>query len=127
MEFRNHQAIYLQIVDYACEQVLLKKWITEDKIPSIRDLAVDLQVNPNTVQRSYDFLQELGVISNRRGIGIFVEKDAVRKVMAYKKNEFTKKELPVVFKNMYLLKIDMKEFETLFNTYIKSNFKKIGP
>jgi DNA-binding transcriptional regulator YhcF (GntR family) len=127
MEFRNHQAIYLQIVDYICEQVLLKKWIAEDRIPSIRDFAVDLQVNPNTVQRSYDFLQELGVIANKRGIGIFVEKDAVRKVVAYKKNEFTKRELPVVFKNMYLLKMGMKEFETLFNNYMKSNLKKIGP
>jgi GntR family transcriptional regulator len=124
MEFRDHQAIYLQIVDYACEQVLLKKWIAEGKIPSIRDLAVELQVNPNTVQRSYDFLQELGVITNRRGVGIFVEKDAVRKVMTYKKTEFTRKELPVIFKNMFLLKMDMKELETLFNSYLKSHSKK---
>jgi DNA-binding transcriptional regulator YhcF (GntR family) len=124
MEFRDHQAIYLQIVDYACEQVLLKTWLAEDKIPSIRDLATELQVNPNTIQRSYDFLQELGVIANRRGVGIFVEKDAIRKVMAYKKAEFTRKELPVVFKNMFLLKMDMSELETLFNNYQKSHSKK---
>jgi GntR family transcriptional regulator len=124
MEFRDHQAIYLQIVDYVCEQVLLKNWVAEDKIPSIRDLATELQVNPNTVQRSYDFLQDLGVITNRRGVGIFVEKDAIRKVMTYKKAEFTKQDLPVVFKNMYLLKMDMKELEILFNSYLKSNSKK---
>ncbi len=124
MEFRDHQAIYLQIVDHACEQLLLKSWKTEEKIPSIRDLAIELQVNPNTVQRSYDFLQELGIISNRRGVGIFVEKDAIKRVMAYKREEFTCKELPVIFKNMSLLKIDMKELETLFNSYMKSQSKK---
>ena len=124
MEFRDHQAIYLQIVDYVCEQVLLKNWIAEGKVPSIRDLATELQVNPNTIQRSYDFLQDLGVITNKRGVGIFVEKDAIRKVMTYKKAEFTRQDLPVVFKNMYLLKMDMKELETLFNSYLKSYSKK---
>ena len=124
MEFSSHQAIYLQIVEYACEQILLKNWVTEEKIPSIRDLAVELQVNPNTVQRSYDFLQELGVISNKRGVGIFVEKEAIKRVMLYKKTEFTKKELPAVFKNMHLLKMDVKELEILFNNYLKSHVKK---
>ena len=74
MEFRGHQAIYLQIVDYVCERILLKVWKAEEKMPSIRELAIELQVNPNTVQRSYDFLQEMEVITNKRGIGIFVEK-----------------------------------------------------
>jgi GntR family transcriptional regulator len=124
MEFSNHQAIYLQIVDFICEQILLKNWIAEEKIPSIRDLAVELQVNPNTVQRSYDFLQELGVISNKRGIGIFVEKEAVKRVMIYKKAEFTRKDLPVFFKNMQLLKVDIQELEILFKNYLKSQVKK---
>ncbi|MDP9040845.1 MAG: GntR family transcriptional regulator [Bacteroidota bacterium] len=123
MEFSNHQAIYLQIVDYACEQILIKNWVAEEKIPSIRDLSVELQVNPNTVQRSYDFLQELGVISNRRGVGIFVEKEAVKRVMLYKKKEFTKRELPVFFKNMHLLKMDISELEILFDNYLKSHKK----
>jgi DNA-binding transcriptional regulator YhcF (GntR family) len=120
MEFSNHQAIYLQIVDYTCEQILLRNWPAEEKIPSIRDLAMELQVNPNTVQRSYDFMQELGIISNKRGVGIFVEKDAVKKVMVYKKSEFTRNVLPPVFKNMHLLKMEIKELEGLFNHYLKS-------
>lgn len=123
MEFREHQAIYLQIVEYVCEQILLKVWKAEEKIPSIRDLAIELQVNPNTVQRSYDFLQELEVIANRRGVGIFIEKDAIKRVMAYKKSEFTKKELPGVFKNLFLLKMDFKELEILFNSYLKTHAK----
>ncbi|HEY2647558.1 MAG TPA: GntR family transcriptional regulator [Puia sp.] len=124
MDFSNHQAIYLQIMNYVCEKILLTHWNAEEKIPSIRDLAVELQVNPNTVQRSYDFLQELGAISNKRGIGIFVEKDAIRRVTHYKRNEFIKNELPNVFKNMHLLKIEMHEIEVLYKNFLKSQSKQ---
>jgi GntR family transcriptional regulator len=124
MEFIGHQAIYLQIVHYVCEQLLLRKWQAEEKIPSIRDLAIDLQVTPNTVQRSYDFLQELDIISNRRGVGIFVEKDAIKKVMAFKKTTFLKEDLPVIFRDMFLLKMEWSELEPLFSQYLKTQSKK---
>jgi GntR family transcriptional regulator len=123
MEFTGHQAIYLQIVHYVCEQLLLRKWQAEEKLPSIRDLAIDLQVTPNTVQRSYDFLQELGIISNRRGVGIFVEKEAIKKVMAFKKSTFLKEDLPLIFRNMFLLKMEWNELEPLFNQYLKTQLK----
>lgn len=124
MEFRDNQAVYLQIVDYVCEQILKKNWKVEEKILSIRDLAIELQVTPNTVQRSYDFVQQLEIISNQRGIGFFVEKDAIKKILSYKKEEFITKELPLIFKNMHLLKMDIKEIESLFNNYMKSMSKK---
>lgn len=124
MEFRDNQAVYLQIVDYVCEQILMKNWKVEEKILSIRDLAIELQVTPNTVQRSYDFIQQLEIISNQRGIGFFVEKDAIKKILSYKKEEFITKELPLIFKNIHLLKMDIKEIESLFNSYMKSVSKK---
>lgn len=124
MEFRDNQAVYLQIVEYVCEQILLKNWKPEEKIWSIRDLAIELQVTPNTVQRSYDFIQQLNIISNQRGIGFFVEKDAIKKILTYKRNEFITRELPVFFKNMGLLDIDLIELESLYNRYLKSISKK---
>jgi GntR family transcriptional regulator len=124
MEFRDHQAVYLQIVDYVCEQILMKNWKIEEKILSIRDLAIELQVTPNTVQRSYDFIQQLDIISNQRGIGFFVQKDAIKKILIYKKDQFITRELPVFFKNMHLLKINVEDLEPLFNSYLKSISKK---
>jgi GntR family transcriptional regulator len=121
MEFRDNQAVYLQIVDYVCEQILIKNWEIEEKILSIRDLAILLQVTPNTVQRSYDFIQQLDVISNQRGIGFFVAKDAIKKILAYKRDQFVLKELPIFFKSMSLLKMDMKEIESLYNSFLKNN------
>lgn len=124
MEFRNDQAIYLQIVDYVCERILLETWKAEERIISIRDMAIALQVTPNTVQRSYDFLQQLDIISNRRGVGYFVNKDAMKRVVRYKKEEFIKEKLPVFFRTMSLLNLDMKEVETLFTVYLKTKLKK---
>jgi GntR family transcriptional regulator len=124
MEFQDNKAIYLQIVDFVGEQILLGKWAPGNKILSIRDLAVSLQVTPNTIQRSYDTLQERGVIANKRGIGYFVEDEAVACILDYKRREFIGNDLPVLFKNMYLLKMDMQEVEVLFREYLKANFKR---
>ncbi|HSU51711.1 MAG TPA: GntR family transcriptional regulator, partial [Segetibacter sp.] len=99
MEFRDKQAIYLQISEYVCEQILLNKWLVGEKISSIRDLAVAMQVNPNTVQRAYDFLQQQEIITNKRGVGYFVEEDAMERILIFRKELFVQNDLPVFFRN----------------------------
>jgi DNA-binding transcriptional regulator YhcF (GntR family) len=123
MEFREKQAIYLQIAEYVCEQILLKKWRLEDKVISIRDLAVVMEVNPNTVQRAYDFLQQREIITNKRGVGYFVEEGAMERILSFRREQFENNELPFFFRNLYLLKIDLKELKTLYEQFIKDNFK----
>ena len=124
MEFRDKQAIYLQISEYVCEQILLNKWPLGEKILSIRDLAVAMEVNPNTVQRAYDFLQQQKIITNKRGVGYFVEDDAMERILAFRKELFVQNDLPVFFKNLYLLNMDFKEMKQLYDEFIKDNFKK---
>jgi DNA-binding transcriptional regulator YhcF (GntR family) len=82
-----------------------------------------LQVNPNTVQRAYDFLQQKDIISNRRGVGYFIESDAEKKIKTYRKEIFLDNELPQLFKNMFLLGISLKEMEIKYKKYIDKNFK----
>ena len=72
MEFGDSNAIYLQIADQLSENILLRKWSPGDRIPSVRELAVSVEVNPNTVMRTFNYLQEKGIIYNKRGIGYFV-------------------------------------------------------
>jgi GntR family transcriptional regulator len=124
MDFRDGQAIYLQIVEYVCEQILLKQWLPGNKIISIRDLAVSMEVNPNTVQRAYDFLQQREIIANRRGVGYFVEENAVEKVITFRKEQFIENELSVFFRNMYLLNISVDEIRARYEKFIEQNFKK---
>jgi GntR family transcriptional regulator len=123
MEFREKQAIYLQIAEYVFEEILLKKWQEGDKILSIRDLAIALEVNPNTVQRTYDFLSQQGIIANRRGLGFFVEPEAEAKIMAFRREQFLKNDLPNFFRNLYLLKIDIAELPPQYEHFISENFK----
>jgi DNA-binding transcriptional regulator YhcF (GntR family) len=123
MDFKENPAIYIQIAEYVCEQILLKKWKLGDKITSIRDLAVMMEVNPNTVQRAYDFLQQKEIITNKRGIGYFTEDDAQKKILAFRREQFMENELPVFMRNIYLLQIDLKDVKTRFEQFVKENFK----
>ncbi len=123
MQFRESQAIYLQIADYVCEKILLKEWKAEERIPSVRELAVQLEVNPNTVMRTFEFLQQQEIIYNQRGIGYFVSPGAVKSAIQYRKNEFTEKDLPQVFRNMYLLDMDIEELKPRFEKFKKQHFE----
>jgi len=122
MEFRESQAIYLQIADYVCEKILLKEWKPDARIPSVRELAVQLEVNPNTVMRTFEFLQQQEIIYNQRGIGFFVCEDALKQAQHYRRNEFMDKELPFVFRNMYLLKMEPEELQARFEKFKKQYF-----
>ena len=111
MEFTEPRAIYLQIGDYLCDNILRRGWQGGDRIPSIRELAVDLQVNPNTVTRTYAYLQDQGIIYNRRGIGYFVAERAYRQARELKRRSFVERDLPQLFKTMDLLGLELSDLE----------------
>ncbi|MGZ3874059.1 MAG: GntR family transcriptional regulator [Mucilaginibacter sp.] len=119
MEFKDNEAIYLQIAFFVCDHILMRKWPAGQKIPSVRDLAVELEVNPNTVMRSYEFLQGLEIIYNKRGLGLFVAEDGFDKVKAYRKQNFVSQNLPELFKNMYLLDISMEEIRQQYESFLE--------
>ena len=124
MEFKETQAIYLQIGDYVCEHILLGRWKEGDRIPSVRELGVALEVNPNTVMRTYDLLQGREIIFNKRGVGYFVSDAAGKKITHYRKKQFLEQDLPVVFKNMTLLEMTFKELENEYHQYLKNHENK---
>ncbi len=121
MQFRESTAIYLQIADYICERILLKKWKSGERIPAVRELAVQLEVNPNTVMRTFEFLQGQNIIHNQRGIGYFVSPDAIKNVTQYRKTEFIEKELPHFFRSLSLLGMDLDELKPRFEKFRKQN------
>ncbi|MBT3301886.1 MAG: GntR family transcriptional regulator [Bacteroidetes bacterium] len=120
MEFREKQAIYMQIADEFAVNILNNKWKADEKVPSIRQLAIDLEVNPNTVMRTYSYLQESNIIYNKRGIGYFVGEDAQKIILDMMKKRFKDNELPELFKKMTLLKIEVKELESYFEEWKKN-------
>jgi len=117
MEFKNDQAIYLQIADFICENILLKKWKEGERIPSVREIAVETEVNPNTAMRTFTFLQEKEIIYNKRGIGYFVSDDGYKKTLEYKKDEFLRNDMPLFFKNLKLVDMNIEEIAELYKNY----------
>jgi len=119
MEFKETQAIYLQIADYICENILTGKWNPGDRILSIRELGVYLEVNPNTVMRSFEFLQNQGIIYNKRGIGYYISEDAPERIRVYRKTIFMENELPQFFKNLLLLGMKIEDILPHYKQYIE--------
>ncbi len=115
MEFSSTQPIYLQIVNWVLEQILSENWKAGEKVMSVRELAVHFEVNANTVMRSYDYLQNNQILMNKRGIGFFVAENAVEIIKTLRKKQFMDEEVPVFFKHLRLLDIDIKEIINLYN------------
>ena len=125
MNFNNKKPIYIQIADYFLESIISKKYRLDDRIMSVRDLAVELEVNPNTVMRSYTYLQNKDIIFNKRGIGYFIGKNALKHAKKIKYNEFTEEELPNIFDTMRILDINIEELKNLYDNYkIKTDENK---
>ena len=80
-DFRQDKAIYLQMADRLCDDILSGRYVSGDKVPSVRELAVTLGVNANTVVRTYDTLSAEGIILTRRGLGYFVADDAKERIL----------------------------------------------
>ena len=110
MEFKSDKAIYEQIAEYVCEKVLRGEWKAEERMPSVREFAVSLTVNPNTVMRAYEHLERNGIIYSKRGIGFLIGADSRQKAAELMREDFLKS-VPAFVSRMKLLGIDFKELE----------------
>jgi DNA-binding transcriptional regulator YhcF (GntR family) len=120
MEFQSSKGIFLQIADNLCHQILEGLLKPGDRVPSVRDLAAEFEVNRNTVMRTYTILQEAGIFDNKRGIGFFISENAVELVRATEKANFFHHELPEFIKKVKLLKLNSNDLTELV-TEIKYN------
>lgn len=122
MNFKEKEAIYLQIADRMSEHIMLGKWKPDEKIPSVREMAGELQVNPNTVMRTYEHLQNQEIIFNKRGMGHYVAIDAIKKIKSIRKERFLQQELPDFFRSLYLLDISFEEMQKRYEEYKSKNY-----
>ena len=85
MNFKETKGIYLQIADRICDEVLLGIYNEDDRIPSVREYAALVEVNVNTMMRSYEYLQQQGVIYNKRGNGYLVAEGARKQILTMRR------------------------------------------
>ena len=109
MTFNNDKAIYLQMADRLCDEILAGTYGDDDRVPSVREYAVAMEVNTNTAVKAYDTLARDGIIYNRRGMGYFVTAGASQEIRKARKQEFMKQTLPELFRQMQLLGISIDD------------------
>ena len=116
MTFNNDKAIYIQMADRLCDDILAGTYSDDDRVPSVREYAVSLEVNTNTAVKAYDQLARDGIIYNRRGLGYFVTPGARDSIMQARRKAFLDTTLPNLFRDMRLLGIGIddivKEWDT---------------
>lgn len=116
MTFNNDKAIYIQMADRLCDDILAGTYSDDDRVPSVREYAVSLEVNTNTAVKAYDQLARDGIIYNRRRLGYFVTPGARDSIMQARRKAFIDTTLPSLFRDMRLLGIGIddivKEWDT---------------
>ena len=117
MKFRDSQSIYLQIAERICDEILANKFPPGERIPSIREYAAMVEVNANTVVRSYEWLQQHEIIFNKRGIGYYVSPDGKNRIREMRHVRFFEDELPLFFNRLYTLGISIDEIDRRYNEY----------
>ena len=125
MIFTNDKAIYIQMADRLCDEILSGVYKDDDRIPSVREYAVLLEVNTNTAVKAYEQLAREEIIYNKRGLGYFVTPGARKQILKVRKQEFMKERLPELFRQMQLLGITLEdvknEYAATFGNETTSN------
>ena len=114
MIFSNDKPIYIQMADRLCDEILSGVYQDDDRIPSVREYAVLLEVNTNTAVKAYEQLAREEIVYNKRGLGYFVTKGAKKQIMKARKQEFMKERLPELFRQMNLLDISIGDVEEAY-------------
>lgn len=125
MNFKENKGFYQQIADRICDEILLGRYPEGERIPSVREYAALVEVNANTVMRSFDYLQSAGIISIRRGIGYFVSPGACKRIRALRKETFLKEEPDYFFRQFYTLGITVEELSDMYREYLKKQEKPL--
>lgn len=118
IKFNENKAIYLQIADRVCEDIILGTYVEAGRIPSVREYAQMIEVSANTVARSFDYLQQRGVLLNRRGVGLFVADNAVEAIKRMRREVFLAEELDPFMRQAVLLDISESDLLSAYRRHL---------
>lgn len=115
-QWNNTQPIFLQIRQQIIA-LILKEAIGEgEAVPSVRQVATDLSVNPLTVTKAYQSLVDAEIIEKRRGLGMFVKTGARAELLAQEREKFLTEDWPRVIKQIEDLGLNIGELLENTNT-----------
>ncbi len=111
MQFKDNKPIFVQIAEHICKEILSGKYSEGGRLPSVREYASEVEVNVNTVNRSYDWLSQRNIIESKRGMGYYVSLGAVENIRQSLRETFFQETLPELIMQMKRLGITVGEVE----------------
>lgn len=106
-KFKNGIPIYLQIINELSISIASGKYAPGDKLPSVREFAVDIGVNPNTLQRAFSTMESMGIVHVDRTNGRYVTDD--EKVLSELRTKLSKRYIEELVTRMRKLKMNDEE------------------
>lgn len=119
MDFNENKPIYLQIADRIMDDIERAELDAGARLPSVREYAENVGVNPNTMMRTYNWLQNKGLIEMKRGIGYFVTSSAREEVAEMLRKDFFQNEAPYFFRRLAAFGISPDELRSDYLDYLK--------
>lgn len=118
MDFNDNKPIYLQITDGIMDSIVSGEFEPGERIPSVREYAMKVEVNPNTVMRSYEWLQQRNIIANKRGIGFSVLPDAREKIVEMRRDIFFQEEAEYFFNRLKIFGMTPEQLADLYCRFL---------
>ena len=107
--FSNDKPIFQQMADRLCDEILVQTYQDDERIPSVREYAVMLEVNTNTAVKAYEQLSRENIIYNKRGLGYYVTPGARERILKERRKVFLEQQLPELFRQMNLLGLGIED------------------
>lgn len=117
----NDRPIYLQLMERIQMDIISGRYVPGEKLPSVRELAVEASVNPNTMQKAMAELERKGLVYSQRTAGRFITED--RELMKELRKEQAVRYLEEFFTNMRHLGLQDEEIRILFEDAMKGEEK----
>lgn len=117
--FTNDKPIFQQMADRLEDEILALVYQDDDRIPSVREYAVSLEVNTNTAVKAYEQLARANIIYNKRGMGYYVTPGAREQILQQRRQAFLQEQLPELFRQMRLLDIGIGDVEQAWSNQQK--------
>lgn len=122
IHFQKDKSMFLRIADFIMDKILLGDLLVNDRLLSIRKLAVMSGTNPNTVKRGYDLLLQQKIIVLQRGIGFFVTHDGLEISRRNRRETFMKEDMLQFLKNVHLLDIPWSDIKQHYDDFVRIHF-----
>jgi GntR family transcriptional regulator len=114
-QWNDKEPIYLQLKDKVKEMILSGDIVEGESLPSVRQVATEYKVNPITVSKSYQILVDEGLVEKRRGLGMFVQEGAIKKLQVNENELFINEDWPKILTKIQQLNIDTKQLINSLN------------